>query len=169
MTEMDRVLAAVRQAIKIERFGYDFYNGMREFVTDVDGQKVVSFLGSLEVDHIKWLEEEYNRQLGKLEDLREEMQVNLSLLGKEKIFFQKEALPELFEDFDAKAALDFAVSLEKRSIEFYEDNLDISEDEETRNLFTRLADFERDHVAILNKNLKSLKEKGAWVLPKGGK
>lgn len=166
MTNVDKTLGAVLQAIEIEKFGYDFYYNMREFVPDVEGQRLVSYLGKLEVDHIKWLEEEYDRQLTKMQEFDEKPKVDLSLLGKEKIFFDQKDLPDLFSDFDPQKALDFAIQLERRSIEFYESNMDTSDDDKTRELFKRLADFERDHIVILNNNIKSLKEKGRWIPPK---
>ena len=58
MHEVDRVLGTIQQAIEIERFGYEFYNHMRTFVKDKDGHKLISYIANLEVDHIKWLEED---------------------------------------------------------------------------------------------------------------
>ena len=166
MTDVDKTLETLLQAIEIEKFGYDFYYNIREFVPDIEGQRLVSYLGKLEIDHINWLEEEYDRQLSKMQDFDEEPKVNLSLIGKEKIFLNQKDLPDLFSDFDPQKALDFAIQLERRSIEFYESNMDISDDDKTRELFKRLADFERDHIVILNDNLKSLQERGRWIPPK---
>jgi rubrerythrin len=163
MTGVDKVLGPIVQAIEIEMFGYDFYYNMREFVKDIDGQKLVSYLGRLEVDHIKWLEEEYDRQLGKLSEFEERPKVDLSLLAKGEIFLDSEKLPEIFKDFDPQHALTFAIQIEKRSIEFYERARETSEDDSVRELFQKLADFERDHIVLLNDNLTSLKENGTWI------
>lgn len=166
MTGVDKVLGTVSQAIEIEKFGYDFYYSMREFVSDVDGQRLVSYLGKLEIDHIKWLEDEYERQLAKMQEFEETPNVNLSLLAKGEIFLDSEKLPEIFKDFEPKKALSFAIQIEKRSIEFYENNLKVSEDDKTKALFQKLADFEKEHIVILNDNLKSLQDNGNWIPPK---
>jgi rubrerythrin len=165
MTGFDKILQTVSQAIEIERFGYDFYYSMRDFVSDVDGQRLVSYLGKLEVDHIKWLEEEYDRQLAKIQEVSESPNVNLSLLAKGEIFLDSEKLPEIFKEFDPQKALTFAVQIEKRSIEFYENAKQTSEDDGSKALFQKLADFERDHIVLLNNNLKSLQETGKWLRP----
>ncbi len=165
MTAIDKVLGAVLQAIEIEKFGYEFYNSMRTFVEDKEGQKLISYLGRLEVDHIKWLEEEYDRQLAKLDEFKEEPTVDISLLGKGKIFFADNKLPDVFKEFDAVKATGFAIDIEKRSVEFYQKNIEISEDDGTKELFLRLADFEKDHIVILENNLQSLQTKGAWKAP----
>jgi rubrerythrin len=162
VSEIEKILGTVKEAIEIERFGYDFYNNMREFVKDSNGQKLVSHLARLEVDHIKWLEEEYHRQLAKLDEIREESEAKISILGKEEIFLGQDKLPEIFMKFDPVKAIDFAIGIENRSVAFYEKNMDITEDDKTKDLFKRLADFERDHILILEENLKSLQKIGQW-------
>ncbi|NIM57755.1 MAG: hypothetical protein GTO16_02275 [Candidatus Aminicenantes bacterium] len=162
MTEIDKVLGTIKQAIAIERFGYDFYYNMRDFIKDKNGQLLMSYLGRLEVDHIKWLEEEYHRQLSKLDELQEEKLVDISLIGKEEIFLGEDKLPDIFKDFDPLKAIKFAIGIENRSVEFYEKNMKITDDDKIRDLFNRLADFERDHITILKDNQKSLQEMGLW-------
>lgn len=164
MTEIDKVLGIVKEAIKIERFGYEFYLSIREFVPDMAGHRFISYLAKLEVDHIKWLEEEYERQLTKLEEFKEEPGLDLSLVAKEDIFLADDKLPEIFNNFDPQRAISYGIEIEKRSVEFYQKSLEFG-DERTRELFRRLADFERDHIVILNNNLKSLQTTGRWELP----
>ena len=36
MTGIDKVLGTVVQAIEIEKFGYEFYHNMREFVSEIE-------------------------------------------------------------------------------------------------------------------------------------
>ena len=165
MTDVEKVLGTVKQAIAIEQFGYDFYNSMRSFVENRDGQKFVSYLARLEVDHMKWLEEEYERQLAKLEELHEGKEVDISLIGKEEIFLAEDKLPDIFKDFDPIKAVSFAIDIEQKSVEFYEKNMGITDDDNIKDLFKRLADFERDHIVVLKNNLQSLQTKGLWEAP----
>jgi rubrerythrin len=165
MSEIDKVLGIVKQAIEIEKFGHDFYNSMRSFVEEREGQLLVSYLARLEVDHIKWLEEEYEKQLSKIEEFDEKATVNLSLLGKDEIFFADERVSTIFKDFDPVKATSFAIDIEKKSVEFYNKNMDVSEDDRTRDLFKRLADFEKEHIIILTNNLRSLESEGKWEEP----
>lgn len=162
MTHVDQKLETLKQAIAIERFGYDFYNNMRDFIKDKNGQLLISYLGRLEVDHIKWLEDEYQRQLSKLDEIHEGQTPNISLIGKEEIFLAKDNLPDIFKDFDPLKAIKFAIDIEDRSVKFYEKNMEITDDDKTKDLFKRLADFERDHIIILKENQKSLQEMGLW-------
>jgi rubrerythrin len=162
LNDIDKELKTIKQAIAIERFGYDFYNNMRDFVKDKNGQLLISYLGRLEVDHIKWLEEEYQRQLSKLDEIHEEQTPDISLIGKEEIFLGEDKLPDIFKDFNPLKAIKFAIDIENRSVKFYEKNMKITDDDKTKDLFKRLADFEKDHIIILKENQKSLQEMGLW-------
>jgi rubrerythrin len=162
MTRIDKTLAIIKQAIEIEQFGYDFYNNMRSFVRNRVGQKVISHLANLEVDHIKWLEEEYDRQLDSLDEFDENTTIDVSLEGKSEIFIV-DKLTEVFESTDHEEALEFAIEVEHKSMQFYKHNMDISEDDRISELFGKLADFEREHITLLQENLASIKSGGPWV------
>jgi rubrerythrin len=164
MTVIEKKLGIIHQAIEIERFGHDFYSSMRTHVKDKNGQKLISFLARFEVDHIKWLEEEYDRQLKKLDEIKEQETVDLSLLGKGDIFLTDE-VPDMFKEFDPVKATSFAIDVEKRSVEFYEKNMNTTDDDQMKDLFKRLADFEKDHIEVLENNLDNLKSKGRWIEP----
>jgi rubrerythrin len=162
MTRIDKTLAIIKQAIEIEQFGYDFYNNMRSFVRNRVGQKVISHLANLEVDHIKWLEEEYDRQLDSIDEFDENVTIDVSLEGKSEIFIV-DKLTEAFESTDHEEALEFAIEVENKSMQFYIRNMDISEDDRIRELFQRLADFEREHIKLLQENQASIKSGGPWI------
>lgn len=161
MQDIDKILGTVQEAIEIEKFGYDFYSNMRTFVKDKDGHKLISRLASLEVDHIKWLEEEYKRQIDKLDTFDSQAAEKISIIAKDEIFFQKN-LPALFSDFDRVKAVKFAIDIEKRSMEFYQKNLELAEDDVLKDLFKRLADFEQKHINVLNETINSLETKQTW-------
>ena len=92
MSGFDKVLGTLQQAIEIEKYGYNFYTSMRPMVKDNEGQKLIAYLGKLEVEHIDWLEDEYRRQLAKMDGLEEGVEVSISLMAKEEIFLSDEGL-----------------------------------------------------------------------------
>ena len=160
--QIDITMGTIRRAIEIENFGYGFYNTMRDFVNDRSAQSIISHLAEMELEHMKWLEEEYKRTLQNSDVLNESGAQPISIIAKGEIFLDHRRLPEIFSDFDAVKAIKFAIDIEKRSVEFYKKNQKIIDDYETRNLFGRLADFEKDHIALLTDNLKSLERTGDW-------
>ena len=163
--KIDTSLAIINQAMEIEHFGYKFYNNMRTFVRNRVGQKLISHLANMEVDHIKWLEEEYDRQLDSIEEFDESQTIDISIEGKSEIFVI-EKLSEIFRGTDPQQALEYAIEVEKKSVAFYANNMNTTDDDKIRELFHRLADFERDHVELLTVNLESLKSGGPWVFKK---
>jgi len=160
--QIDRTLGTIRQAIEIENFGYGFYNTMRAFTKDRTAQSIISHLAEMELEHMKWLEEEYGRSLQNSEELNESGAEPISITAKGEIFLDYRRLPEIFSDFDAVKAIKFAIDIERRSVEFYAKYQGILDDDDTRNLFKRLADFEQDHIDLLTENLKSLESTGDW-------
>jgi len=161
--QIDRTLGTIRQAIEIENFGYGFYNTMRDFTKNRSAQIIISNLAEMELEHMKWLEEEYRRSLENSDDFNESGAQAISITAKGEIFLDHRRLPEIFSDFDAVKAIRFAIDIEKRSVEFYKKNQEIIDDDDTRDLFKRLADFEVDHIALLTENLKSLESTGDWI------
>ena len=164
MVRTDRVLSTIQQAMEIERFGYGFYNSMRPFVKDAKGQKFISYLANLELQHLHWLEEAYTKQLINMDAFDEAEPTNLSLIAKDEIFLA-DNMPDIFKNFDAVNAVEYAIKVENKSVEFYDRYQDLSDDDNLNDLFKRLVDFEKDHIKILEKNLESLKSKGEWEAP----
>jgi rubrerythrin len=166
MYETDARLRMLREAISIESYGYDFYNLMRAQVKDKSAQVVLSFLASMEADHMMWLEKEYMRQLRSTGASAGGHAHGIKMSALEEIFVT-DRLPELYTGSDMKIALEFALEVELRSMKFYTDAMNLADDDELKLLFRKLADFEMDHAKLLKLNIENLKRKGIWVEPEG--
>jgi rubrerythrin len=164
MVAIDKILGTIQQAIEIEKFGYDFYSNMRLFVPDKEGHKLISHLAKLEIDHIKWLEEEYKKQFQKMSTIEVGEDINISIEGKSEIFFKDRSI-DIFKNFEAKEAIKFAIDVENRSMGFYKKHMEITDDQDLKELFSKLADYEKEHISVLNDNLKSLEMDNTWVFP----
>jgi rubrerythrin len=162
MHETDKVLGLIHQAIQIERFGFEFYTSLKSCVKDRNGQKMLSHLAGLEIEHMNWLEREYGRQLDHMSEFDEAPEVNVSLLAEENIFLVDDRLPDVIKGLDEAGALKYAIDIEKRSIKFYKDNMEFGGGDRLRELFQKLADFEEDHLKLLEDNLSHLEKEGAW-------
>ncbi len=162
MKETDKVLGLLHQAIEIEKFGYHFYTSMKPFVKDRNGQRMLSHLAKLEIQHMTWLEHEYSHQLAQIEEFEEEPETNVSLVAEGSIFLVDDRIPDVFKKMDHVDALKYAMDIEKRSIEFYRENMEQSTDDRLKELFEKLADFEEDHLKLLEENVAHLKDAGEW-------
>jgi len=166
MKQIDRTLKIIREAVEIERYGYDFYDTLRSQIGDKGGQVVIAYLAGLEVEHMIWLENEYMKQLKSLDILDEGHVDSIAIAAKEE-FFIVDKLPEMYRGTDVAQALDFAIEVEERSVMFYRKAIDMFDDPNLKALFTKLADFERDHIKLLKCNIDSLKKNGNWSAPEG--
>lgn len=164
MVELDKILVTIQQAIEIEKFGYEFYTNMRLFVKNKNGHRLISHLANLEIDHIKWLENEYKKQFKKIKIFDETGDLGISFEGKSEIFL-KDKNVEIFKNFESKTAIKYAIEIEKRSMEFYRNHMESTDDLNLKDLFNKLADYEKDHISILNETLKGLEVENTWILP----
>jgi len=158
---MDKTLAIIREAISIEKYGYDFYYLLRDQISDRRGQTVISYLARLEAEHVMQLETEYFKQIQSLEEMDEGQAEPLRLMAIEEIFVV-EGLPEIYQGSDHVKALEFAVQVEIKSVDFYTKAMEHSEAPALKDLFRRLADFEREHIAFIEHNIETLKENKLW-------
>jgi len=161
---IDKTLAIIREAMEIEKYGYDFYHKIRMVVKDKKGQVVLTYLAKLEADHMIWLEKEYFRQLESLDEFDENPAEGIQLPAIDEIFVV-DALPYMYDGTDHVKAMEYAVQLEIRSVEFYTKAMEYSEEQRTKDLFMKLADYEKDHIEVLNKNIENLKKSGMWIKP----
>lgn len=161
---IDKTLAIIREAIEIEKYGHDFYNKLRMIVKDRRGQTMLSYLAKLETEHMIWLEDEYQRQLESLEEFDESKADGIQLPAIDEIFVV-DALPYMYDGTDHVKAMEYAIQLEIRSVDFYTRAMEYSDEANVKDLFQRLADFEMDHIELLNRNIETLKKNGLWVEP----
>lgn len=165
MVRIEKTLGVLQQAIEIEKFGYKLYTTLRRNSWGNEARKLLSRLSKFEAGHIKWLENEYERRLNRLEVTSEEDPVRISVPAKAEIFLDDERLAEIIENPDPVEFVEFALDVEKRSVEFYEKNMRGSDDEGTAELLARLVEFEKDHVEILRINMERLEAGESWFVP----
>lgn len=165
MAKMDKNLGTLLEAIELEKFGYDYYSKIRTKLDDLTGQKLITYLAKMEVIHIKNLEEEYIRHLKSIDELEKDMIPRFSLIDIENIFQNDEEFIDVLNNYDPIKVTMLAIKIEKRSKKFYEKKLSVSNDDYIKVLFQKLADYENDHIMLLEKNLERLQTKHEWQTP----
>jgi rubrerythrin len=158
----DSILGILRSAIDIEKFGIRYYSALCGAVENSDGKLLLKYLTDAEEKHRRFLEEEFNKQkdIGDtalrplpLDDLDEE----------DRLAIFSEQLDEVDPtQVGTEEALKYGINVEKRSIEFYKNALKIINDIELKDMLEKLIHFENEHLAILQKNLKTFQKAGNW-------
>jgi rubrerythrin len=159
----EEIREILHRAIEIEVFGTYYYNKISNGLEDREGKALFKNLANAEEEH----EETLNQMLDKYggEAITTEIDnVIASILmegGIENIFKDLMKKDKL-EKVDAIEALKLGIEVEARSIAFYKNNAKKSPKTDLEALFTKLSNWEKEHLDLLKENHRMLKDEGSW-------
>lgn len=160
MEKHDRLLQIVKEAIRVENDGYQFYRLAEEKTTDPKGKDVFASLAKDETNHMQILKSLYQR-------IKEDQQFKFDEVKDMKHILETTSESPIFsEAFKARldqsqfemTALSIGILLEKSSIEFYKNSAKEAQEQDIRQLFDYLADWEGEHLRALVNQQKLLQE-----------
>ncbi len=153
----------LQRAIEIEVFGLDYYNKLKDAVEDREGAALLGYLASAENEHREYLTvllSKYGAQARKIEI--DTLMAGIFMdEGVQKIFKNLMKMDKL-EVVDAIEAMKLGMEVEARSIDFYRKNSNKTPEPDIAKLFTDLSKWEKEHLALLKENLRTLKDEGVW-------
>jgi rubrerythrin len=148
-----QLLKVLKEAIRVENDGYNFYMVAAEKTEDPKGKTVLSSLAQDELDHgnmLKGLYQAIEDKSGyKLE--RKRLRRKKPKVWSKSPIFSVEFKRKVKEGHFALCALRIAQLLEKNSIDFYGKNAKRSKHPELKSLFNFLVEWEKDHLRALVK------------------
>jgi rubrerythrin len=153
LEKTDQLLKVLKEAIRVENDGYNFYMVAAEKTEDSKGKTVLSSLAQDELDHgsmLKGLYQAIEDKSGyKLE--RKRLRMKKPKSRSKSPIFSVEFKKKVKEGHFALCALRIAQLLEKNSIDFYSKNAKKSKHPELKSLFNFLVEWEKDHLKTLVK------------------
>jgi rubrerythrin len=153
----------LQKAIEIEAFGQDYYNKLKGAVEDKEGSALLGYLANAEKEHQEQLMNiltNYGAEARKVE-IDTLMADILMEEGIQNIFKGLMAKAKL-EVTDAIEAMKLGMEVESRSIDFYRKNAEKTPEQDIATLFHDLSNWEKEHLALLKENLRTLKDEGVW-------
>ena len=160
MEKKERLLEVVKNAIRVENDGYQFYRLAEEKTRDAKGKEVFASLAKDETNHVQILKSLYQK-VKEQEDFRfddvKDMKHILETTSESPIF-SKQFKERLDQAQFEMTALSIGILLEKDSIGFYKRSAQQAEDEDIKMLFNYLADWEGEHLRALVNQQKYLQE-----------
>ncbi|MDY0286309.1 MAG: rubrerythrin [Bacteroidia bacterium] len=152
----ETTLEILKQAILLEKRGMAFYTAAANSSGDPDVKNLFMTMAGEESDHMNFLSQQYRNyeKGGKFEwiELPATSAIADSVLTK-----------SLSEKINAAgyeaAAISSAIELENRAIELYAKRAENAEDQEEKEFYNWLADWERGHHELLYKLDQELKER----------
>jgi rubrerythrin len=161
MPEKNDIARILKDAIKVESDGYNFYKMAADQTTDPQGKEMFESLASDETKHMRTLKEQYKlyQEQGKFdwEEKKLKMKIPFDPSSTSPIF-SPEFKKRLNESHFEMTALSIGIMLEQNSIEFYKESADKAEDPQAKALFSYLANWEGQHLKALISQYNYLKE-----------
>ena len=165
MRESSVALQALRQAMRLEEDGYRFYTQAAERTADPRGKEMFLSLADDEKLHLRIVQGQYEALssgkgwLSFSEDLElKPVEVDKPLFPPGKEAVERAVSPEA-SDTDA---LLFAMQKENESYELYRKAAAETADPSGKDMYQRLASYERTHFEILMLNYEHLINTGSW-------
>jgi len=156
-TELVFARDALRIAIATERSGFNFYNRAAKFTKDARGRSVFEKLGGEEKEHLATLEKRYQELLA-TDPLLESRPTFLFFKGAANGIFASGA-EELGPGVTDLDALLIGIKCERGSHSFFKKYGERFEDSEGKRIFLEFADEEREHLDLLIREYRALRER----------
>ena len=156
--DANKTIEILKQAILLEKRGKAFYQNAFENSKDPDVKSIFQIMADEEEDHVKFLAQQFKSYQadGKFDPT--------IVVENDGVTVADEVLSKNIKDkisaasFEA-AAIASAIDMENRAIAAYAERAKNAENEDERNFYQWLADWERGHHKILYQLDQELKEK----------
>jgi len=151
-------LDILKMAILMEMRGFAFYTKVAEQTNDNDIRNVFSIMAQEENMHIKYLSEQFSNY-EKNKSFGHTPVTDSSGAGITNLILSEEIKNKISAAGYEAAAISAAIDMEKKAIEVYSKQAEISTDPNEKNLYKWLADWEQGHLKILSELDNELRDK----------
>ena len=142
-------LDILKMAILMEMRGFAFYTKVAEQTLDLNIRNVFHTMAEEENLHIKYLSEQFTN-FEKNKHFGETPLTDSPAAGLTKLILSEEIKTKISSAGFEAAAISAAIEMEKRAIEVYSNQGEISKDPNAKKLYSWLADWEQGHLKVLN-------------------
>lgn len=154
---------ALQIALDTEKKGYHFYKTAARSSKDPKGREVFEHLASDEVEHMGAITTIYESLTNNEPWMTyEEAAEKFGKTPGEKIIFP-EVPEEAQEGFDDLKALEEALEIEKKAVQFYTKQAGEADEDKAKAFYQSLIEIEESHVQIVQAELDSLMGTGIWL------
>ena len=130
------------KALKIERFGQNFFSLLEEMVDDEESRRLFGHLSAEEESHCQMFREELQANGGEIAQEDDIDPDKIFNVGVAKIIRKGSA-----------SVFTFAIQIEQRMIDFYRTSMNDINDSGFRKFLSNLIEFEETHKQVLNEKL----------------
>lgn len=160
--EIEESKKALQTAIEIEIQGYDTFIKFAKTTENEAGRRVFNQLAKDEMRHREILEEQLNKlQAGQP---WENVEIPHSVIEEVAPQIREKAIETKGETAVGELdALNTALDLEKKASTFFREQAKLTEIDEAKSLFLRLAEWEDTHYDIIKAEIDNINHTGFWL------
>jgi rubrerythrin len=151
-------LDILKMAILMEMRGFSFYTKVVEQTKDDAIANVFSIMAQEENLHIKYLSEQFSN-FEKNKSFSHTPVTDSPAIGITKLILSEEMKNKISAAGFEAAAISAAIDMEKKAIEVYSHQAEISKDPNEKKLYKWLADWEQGHLKVLSELDNELRDK----------
>jgi len=158
LMENNQVLEILKQAILLEKRGYAFYSTIAAQTQDPEIKNIFQVMADEETLHVKFLSDQFSNY----DKTKSFIKVDLPDTANDSIanlVLSEEVRKKISAAGFEAAAIAAAIDMEKRAIEIYSRQAENTDDQNEKDLYQWLAEWEKTHLKILNRLDEELKEK----------
>jgi len=157
-TKDSEILQALRTAMEAELTGHAFYKNASRSTRDPKGKKTFERMAEEEMAHFNYLRHQYQSMAKNgTYDFSEKLLKRQAKHASSAIFGDEIKRGIKDAHFEV-SALTIGMKLEMEAMRFYRECAEKAENEEVKNFYTQLADWEKDHYEAFQQQLQVLKE-----------
>jgi rubrerythrin len=151
-------LDILKMAILMEMRGFSFYTKVAEQTKDDAIANIFTIMAQEENLHIKYLSEQF-ANFEKSKHFGDTPVTDSPAAGITKLILNEEIKNKISAAGFEAAAISAAIEMEKKAIEVYSHQGEISKDPNEKKLYKWLADWEQGHLKVLNELDNELRDK----------
>jgi rubrerythrin len=145
----DKVLEILKQSILLEKQGKAFYENIAAQTKSAAARNIFSLMAEEEKKHVAFLSSEYSHYTKSKSFSGSAIPDGMSAIA--DIVLSKDVKSQISAASFEAAAVSAAIEMENKAIKLYSERYEESEDTNEKNLYKKLADWEREHAVFLIK------------------
>ena len=157
-TSQEEILKGLRTAMEAEIFGHNFYKNASLNTTDSLGRETLARMAEEELGHFNYLRTQYKSVMEKGEYT---FSPNLVLAHQKQAgnpIFSDEIKKRVKDSHFEVSVLSIGMKLELEAVKFYRQCAQKASEEEARQFYNELAEWEEDHYRAFEQQLDQMKE-----------
>jgi rubrerythrin len=156
--QIEDMLKGLKTAIEAELTGHEFYKNAAKSTNDPVGKETFSRMAEEEMGHFNYLRHQYKAVLDNGDYDFSKKMIKKQHKHAENPVFSEQIKKRIKDSHFEVSALSIGMKLELDAMKYYRSCAKAANNEQVRQFYNELAEWEEDHYAAFERELEMLKE-----------